>query len=119
MGDGRAGLQAASHVLGQFDCVGAEIGGGLFDGNDAPHALYYACKHKVFSFLGGLYGGLNLNRYGVASPCRAVCGFAALSRFKFNPLRYMNRRPSEKRCGIFRRPHLRRRALFRFRRIEE
>ncbi|EFE50087.1 hypothetical protein NEIELOOT_01120 [Neisseria elongata subsp. glycolytica ATCC 29315] len=31
--------------------------------------MYYACKHKVFSFLGGLYGGLNLNRYGVASPC--------------------------------------------------
>jgi len=53
-------LQAAGHVLGQFDRVGAEIGGGLFDGNDAPHALYYACKHKVFSFLGGLYGGLNL-----------------------------------------------------------
>ena len=93
MGDGRAGLQASGHVLGQFDRVGAEIGGGLFDGNDAPHALYYACKHKVFSFLGGLYGGLNLNRYGVASPCRTVCtactvcGFAALSRFKFNLLR--------------------------------
>ncbi|HFC1594187.1 TPA: hypothetical protein ACFCIG_000360 [Neisseria gonorrhoeae] len=28
------------------------------------------------------YSGLNLNRYGVASPCRTictVCGFAALS----------------------------------------
>ena len=72
MGDGRAGLQAAGHVLGQFDRVDAEIGGGLFDGNDAPHALYYACKHKVFSFLGVLYGGLNLNWYGVASPRLAV-----------------------------------------------
>ncbi|WP_143826956.1 hypothetical protein, partial [Neisseria gonorrhoeae] len=31
---------------------------------------------------GGFYSGLNLNRYGVASPCRTictVCGFAALS----------------------------------------
>ncbi|HFC3456578.1 TPA: hypothetical protein ACKMJT_000419 [Neisseria gonorrhoeae] len=29
-----------------------------------------------------IYSGLNLNRYGVASPCRTsctVCGFAALS----------------------------------------
>ncbi|MFN2802634.1 hypothetical protein AB9Q94_08480 [Neisseria gonorrhoeae] len=30
----------------------------------------------------GSYSGLNLNRYGVASPCRTictVCGFVALS----------------------------------------
>ncbi|WP_276316978.1 hypothetical protein [Neisseria meningitidis] len=30
----------------------------------------------------GLYSGLNLNQYGVASPCRTictVCGFVALS----------------------------------------
>ena len=36
-----------------------------------------------------LYSGLNLNQYGVASPCRTictVCGFVALSWFKFNPL---------------------------------
>ena len=37
------------------------------------------------------YSGLNLNQYGVASPCRTictVCGFVALSWFKFNPLYY-------------------------------
>ena len=35
------------------------------------------------------YSGLTLNQYGVASPCRTictVCGFVALSWFKFNPL---------------------------------
>ncbi|WP_186804480.1 hypothetical protein [Neisseria meningitidis] len=39
-----------------------------------------------------LYSGLNLNQYGVASPCRTictVCGFVALSGFlliHYNPL---------------------------------
>jgi len=28
---------------------------------------------------GRFYSGLTLNRYGVASPCRTVCGFVALS----------------------------------------
>ena len=32
------------------------------------------------------YSGLTLNQYGVASPCRTVCGFVALSCFKVNPL---------------------------------
>ncbi|MBF1286469.1 MAG: hypothetical protein HXM85_10140 [Neisseria sp.] len=35
-------------------------------------------KQEIYRF----YSGLNLNQYGVASPCRTictVCGFAALS----------------------------------------
>ena len=43
----------------------------------------------TYSPSNSLYSGLNLNQYGVASPCRTictVCGFVSLSWFKFNPL---------------------------------
>ncbi|HEY9942351.1 TPA: hypothetical protein WD466_000964 [Neisseria meningitidis] len=45
-------------------------------------------QHRLFSDIDGCsrlpepYSGLNLNQYGVASPCRTictVCGFVALS----------------------------------------
>ncbi|MBH2374131.1 hypothetical protein HHC04_01460 [Neisseria meningitidis] len=39
--------------------------------------IFY-CRHRANS----KYSGLNLNQYGVASPCRTictVCGFVALS----------------------------------------
>ncbi|EEG32492.1 hypothetical protein NEIFLAOT_02460 [Neisseria flavescens NRL30031/H210] len=35
-----------------------------------------------FARIGNFYSGLNLNQYGVASPCRTictVCGFVSLS----------------------------------------
>ena len=46
-------------------------------------------NHSRFQVTCPFYSGLTLNQYGVASPCRTictVCGFVALSWFKFNPL---------------------------------
>nr|CBA04790.1 hypothetical protein NMW_0315 [Neisseria meningitidis alpha275] len=41
------------------------------------------CGHYQYFLFGNVfYNGLNLNQYGVASPCRTictVCGFVALS----------------------------------------
>ena len=45
--------------------------------------------YSLFSLLRWFDSGLTLNQYGVSSPCRticSVCGFVALSWFKFNPL---------------------------------
>ena len=62
-----------------------------------------------FNRNGAFYSGLTLNQYGVASPCRTictVCGFIALSWFKFNPLYMFPKQLIHKkgRLKIFRRP---------------
>ncbi|AVI44279.1 hypothetical protein A6J53_14580 [Neisseria meningitidis] len=49
-------------------------------------AFSFMPSEMFFPFLSHItdYSGLNLNQYGVASPCRTictVCGFVALSRF--------------------------------------
>ncbi|HGT4376427.1 TPA: hypothetical protein ACM25C_000769 [Neisseria meningitidis] len=49
---------------------------------DAPRKIGRAPQVLPKSVCTGVYSGLNLNQYGVASPCRTictVCGFVALS----------------------------------------
>ncbi|MFN2579896.1 hypothetical protein AB9R12_01045 [Neisseria gonorrhoeae] len=48
------------------------------NGDVAGGRNHQCCRLPYFE----IYSGLNLNRYGVASPCRTsctVCGFVALS----------------------------------------
>ena len=51
--------------------------------------IHWKFEKEMFQKQLPKYSGLNLNQYGVALPCRTictVCGFVALSWFKFNPL---------------------------------
>jgi hypothetical protein len=49
-----------------------------------PSSIHILCLTLLLTFKD--YSGLTLNQHGVASPCRTVCGFVALSCFKVNPL---------------------------------
>ncbi|MBF1291283.1 MAG: hypothetical protein HXM81_04400 [Neisseria sicca] len=42
-----------------------------------PSSIHILCSTLLLTFKD--YSGLTLNQYGVASPCRTVCGFVALS----------------------------------------
>ena len=66
--------------------------------------LFYISNRTRLQQVWRIYSGLNLNQYGIASPCRTicnVCGFVALSWFKFNPLYISKSTKLRKAWGIY------------------